>query len=113
MNAIREKVRLLTDQRRRAGFKDIREVIRELNPVLRGWCGYFRTGNASDKFNAIDSYVRMRLVRLLSRKGGQRRWRPNNRPFNPRDWPHTRLVTEHGLYKLLGTIRYPGGVHAA
>jgi RNA-directed DNA polymerase len=113
MNAIREKVRLLTDRRHRAGLQDIREVIREINPVLRGWGNYFRTGNASDKFNTIDAFVRRRLLRLLSRKGGQRRWRPNGRPFNPGEWPHTRFVTDHGLFRLLGTIRYPGGVHAA
>jgi group II intron reverse transcriptase/maturase len=27
--------------------------------------------------------------------------------------PHRRLVEEHGLYPLLGTIRYPGGTHVA
>ena len=42
-------------------LSDIREVIRELNPVLRGWGGYFRTGNASGKFNEVDSYVHQRL----------------------------------------------------
>ena len=28
-------------------------------------------------------------------------------------WPHQRFVDDHGLNKLLGTIRHPGGVHAA
>ncbi len=50
MKAIRSKVRDLTDRRRRSGMKDIREVIDALNPVLRGWGNYFRTGNASLKF---------------------------------------------------------------
>jgi RNA-directed DNA polymerase len=113
MKAIRVKVHDLTERRRWAGMKDIREVIRVLNPVLRGWGGYFRTGNASDKFNQVDRYVRERLLRLLARKGGQRRWQPGGRPFRYADWPHRRFVTAHGLYQLLGTIRYPGGVHAA
>lgn len=109
MNSIRARIRDLTDRRRRAGMKDIREVIRDLNPVLRGWGNYFRTGNASDKFNQIDRYVRQRLVRLLANRGGQRK----NKSFGLRsDWPHQRFVDEHGLYKLLGTIRYPGGTHA-
>jgi hypothetical protein len=112
MTAIRRRIHDLTDVRHSAGLKDIREVIGKLNPVLRGWGGYFRTGNASGKLNAIDSYVRERLLRLLVRRGGQRRWRPGSRPFNPREWPHRRLVEEHGLYQLLGTIRYPGGAHA-
>ena len=113
MQAIRTRIRDLTRRRRWAGLSDIRAAIRELNPVLRGWGGYFRTGNASGKFYAIDSYVHERLIRLLRRRGGQRRWRPGGRPFNPRDWPHRRLVEDHGLYQLLGTIRYPGGAHAA
>jgi RNA-directed DNA polymerase len=112
MKAIRAKIRDLTDARRWAGMKDIRNVIRVLNPVLRGWGGYFRTGNASDKFNQLDSYVRMRLLRLMRKRGGQRRWQPGGRPFPLAAWPHSRFVIEHGLYQLLGTIRYPGGAHA-
>jgi group II intron reverse transcriptase/maturase len=113
MKAIRTRIHDLTESRWWAGMKDIREVIGVLNPVLRGWGGYFRTGNASGKFNQIDRYVYQRLMRLLVRRGGQRRWLPGGRPFNPREWPHARLVQEHGLYQLLGTIRYPGGAHAA
>jgi group II intron reverse transcriptase/maturase len=112
MKAIRSRIRDLTCYRRWAGLRDIREVIGELNPVLRGWGGYFRTGNASGKFNQLDAYVRERLIRLLVRRGGQRRWRPGGRPLDPREW-RQRLVKEHGLYQLLGTIRYPGGVHVA
>jgi len=113
MKAIRSRIHDLTTCRRRAGMKDIREVISELNPVLRGWGGYFRTGNASGKFNLIDRYVRDRLLRLMERRGGQRSWRPEKRPFRRTAWPHARLVKDHGLYKLLGTIRYPGVAHAA
>jgi group II intron reverse transcriptase/maturase len=112
MNAVRTRIRDLTCPRRWAGMSDIREVIGELNPVLRGWGGYFRTGNASGKFNQVDAYVRQRLLKLLARRG-QRRWRPGGQPFRTSDWPHRRLVEEHGLYQLLGTIRYPGGTHAA
>ena len=112
MTAIRSRIHELTEPRRWAGMRDIREVIGQLNPVLRGWGAYFRTGNASGKFNAIDSYVRERLLRLLMRRSGQRGWRPGGRPFHPGEWPHRRLVQEHGLHQLLGTIRYPGGAHA-
>jgi RNA-directed DNA polymerase len=35
-------------------MKDIRKVIRDLNPVLRGWCNYFSTGKAPDKSSQID-----------------------------------------------------------
>ena len=113
MQAVRSRIRDLTMRRRWSGMKDIRDVIRVLNPVLRGWGGYFRTGNASGKFNQVDRYVRDRLLRLMERRGGQRRWKPGKRPFRRSEWPHRRLVKDHGLYQLLGTIRYPGGAYAA
>jgi group II intron reverse transcriptase/maturase len=108
MNRIRERIRELTDRRRRAGMKDIREVIRDLNPVLRGWGNYFRTGNASIKFQQIDRYVCDRLVGLLAKRGGDRR-----KPFAPREWTVRRFANEHGLHRLLGTIRYPGLANAS
>ena len=108
MKAIRARVRELTDRRRLAGVKDVREVVRRLNPVLRGWGNYFETGNASDRFVQVDGYVWERLVRYMSRRGGQRRKKVRGRRFNPREWPRERFERDHGLYRLRGTIRYPG-----
>ena len=107
MNAIRNRVRELTNRRRWAGMKDVCDVIAVLNPVLRGWGNYFRTGNASRQFNSLDRFVTSRLVRLIAQREGLKR-----RPFYRPDWPHTRFVDDFTLYKLLGTIRYPGGTHA-
>ena len=107
MNRIRARIRELTDRRRWAGLKDIRQVIDLLNPVLRGWGNYFRTGNASLKFKEVDRYVNGRLVRLLRHV---RIWR--RRPFSLREWPPARFAAELGLYRLVGTIRYPGQVNA-
>jgi group II intron reverse transcriptase/maturase len=107
MNAVRARVRELTDRRRCAGVKDLREVIRKLNPVLRGWGNYFRTGNASTKFREVDQYVAYRLTRLRCQRGGKRA-----KPVRPKEWPHERYAKELGLFRLLGTIRYPGAVHA-
>src|SRR5574342_434291 len=102
MNRIRGRVRELTDRRRWAGMKDIRQVIDVLNHVLRGWGNYFRTGNASWKFQQVDRYVNQRLVRLLRHVRGWHR-----RPFALREWTPARFA-ELGLHRLVGTIRYPG-----
>ena len=59
MKRLREKIQARTG-RNRAGA-DIREVIADLNPLLRGWGNYFRTGNAADKFRQVDDYVVWRL----------------------------------------------------
>lgn len=107
MNRIRAQIRKLTDRRRWAGMKDIRDVIRVINPVLRGWGNYFCTGNASIKFQQVDLFVHRRLLRLMARRGGDRR-----KPFRAKKWPLPRFVKEHGLHRLVGTIRYPGEVHA-
>lgn len=108
MNRIRARVRELTQRRRWAGMKDIRQVVEVLNPVLRGWGNYFRTGNASWKFQQVDRYVNQRLVRLLRQVRGWRR-----RPFELRDWAPARFASEFGLHRLVGTIRYPGLVNAS
>jgi group II intron reverse transcriptase/maturase len=113
MNSIRTKIRELTDRRRWAGMRDLREVIVQINPVIRGWGHYFQTGNASDKFNEIDRYVRRRLLKLLGQRGGRSRGHAHSLRLVWKEWPHTRLVAELGLHKLLGTIRYPGGAHVA
>ena len=106
MNRIRGRVRELTDRRRWAGMKDIRQVIEVLNPILRGWGNYYCTGNASWKFQQVDRYVNQRLVRLLCHARGRQR-----RPFSLRAWPPARFA-ELGLHRLVGTIRYPGLVKA-
>lgn len=113
MASIRTKVRELTDRRRNAGMRDIREVIAALNPVLRGWGNYFRTGNASDKFQAVDRYVWMRLTRMLAKQRGFRGTRLGRRvAYFQHHWPRARFEAL-GLHRLLGTIRYPGSPNAA
>ena len=107
MKTLRAKIREATQRRRWAGMRDICEVIAVLNPLLRGWGSYFRSGNASNHFNSIDRYVATRLTRLIGARSG---W--SRRPFHVREWPHTRFVEDFGLHKLLGTIQYPGGAHA-
>jgi RNA-directed DNA polymerase len=99
MARLRAKVRDRTG-RNRVGL-DIRDVIADLNPILRGWGNYFRTGNAADKFIQIDRYVVWRLFRLMVKKRGR-----NLRAGQADQWTPT-WFRGQGLYKLSGTIRYP------
>ena len=87
--------------RDRVGVKDIREVIADLNPLLRGWGNYFRTGNAADKFRQADRYIAWRLKRLLIKKRG-RNLHAGQADHWTEEWLHGL-----GLHKLSGTIRYP------
>ncbi|MBV9452210.1 MAG: group II intron reverse transcriptase/maturase [Streptosporangiaceae bacterium] len=100
MKRIRDKVRDRTG-RNRVGVKDIREVIADLNPLLRGWGNYFRTGNAAVKFRQVDRYAAWRLKRLLIKKRG-RNLRAGQADQWTEEWLHGL-----GLHKLSGTVRYP------
>lgn len=57
---------------KRQSGKDVRQIVAELTPVLRGWGNYFRTGNADWEFNKMDSFVVRSLRRWQYRRGGQR-----------------------------------------
>ncbi len=99
MKRIRQRVRELTPRSR--CHADIRAVIGQLNPVLRGWGNYFRTGNATACFIQLDTYVWQRLRSLrIKRKG--RSLRPGEVNRWERDYFHA-----FGLHRLLGTIQYP------
>ncbi len=52
LRRVRQRVRELTPRRR--CHEDLRLVIADLNPVLRGWGQYFRTGNAADHFTDVE-----------------------------------------------------------
>jgi RNA-directed DNA polymerase len=99
LKRLRDKVRARTG-RNRVG-RDIREVIAELNPVLRGWGNYFRTGNAADKFRQVDRYVVGKLRTLMVKKRGR-----NLRAGQVLEWDED-WFNGHGLHRLRGTIRYP------
>lgn len=100
MNRVRERVRELTPRRR--CHQDVRSVIAELNPVLRGWGQYFQTGNAADHFIDVDDYVVKRLKSLRLKRAG-RHLRAGQAQRWDRDY-----FESLGLHRLRGTIRYPG-----
>jgi RNA-directed DNA polymerase len=99
MKRLREKIKHRTS-RSRVGI-DVRVVIDELNPILRGWGNYFATGNAAQKFVQVDRYVVWRLYRLQVKKRGRNLHAGQAEQWTPA-WFH-----DQGLHQLMGTIRYP------
>jgi group II intron reverse transcriptase/maturase len=99
MKRIRQRVKDMT--RKSRCHSDPRDVIAEINPVLRGWGQYFRTGNAADKFIEVDRYVAWRLKRMRIKRKGR-----HLKPGESRRWdPHYFYAL--GLQKLSGTVKYP------
>ena len=94
---LRDRVREITG--RRASGEDVKQILAKLNPVLRGWGNYFRSGTSSREFLKMDSFVYERLVRWLHRRGGQRATR---RVLWTAEQFHGM-----GLHRLRGTVRYP------
>jgi group II intron reverse transcriptase/maturase len=100
MKRIRERVHRLTD-RSRHGVRDVRVLIRDINPVIRGWGVYFRTGNAARKFNQVDSYVWQRLRDFMVARKGR-----HLRAGEVKAWTRA-FFHGHGLHRLCGTVQYP------
>lgn len=99
MKSVRQRVRELTPRGR--CHADVRAIVADLNPVLRGWGNYFRTGNAARRFNQLDTYVWKRLRSLrVARKGR------HLRAGEAEHWTRESFYNL-GLHRLRGTVRYP------
>ena len=118
VTAFKEKVKRIT---RRSSPVNLVKVIRDLNPVLRGFANYFRMANCRGEFDRLMSWVRRRLrakqlalwkkpsrlhrrLRQLGYRGDfpkmhMRRWRNSRSPQAsyaiPNGW-----LTEQGLLDL-------------
>jgi len=63
--SIKGKVRQLT---RRARHRTLADLLRRLNPVLRGWCTYFRHGVSKRTFGYVDHFAFWRIVGWLKKR---------------------------------------------
>ncbi len=65
MASIKGKVRELT---RRAKHRTLADLLRRLNPALRGWCNYFRHGVCKRTFGYVDHFAFWRIVAWLKKR---------------------------------------------
>jgi RNA-directed DNA polymerase len=100
MKRIRGRVKELTGHNRN-GVKDVRVLIDDLNPVLRGWGNYFKSGNGAIKFKQVDRYVWRRLHRFMVKRKGR-----NLRAGVAANWSSD-FFHQLGLYRLGGSVHYP------
>jgi len=98
MASIRAKVKAITAPRERLPWP-IQDLVKELNPVLRGWGNYFRWGNSTRQFDQVDDYVHDRLALFDSKKRHKRGRRKVVE--HPKSW-----VQALGVHRLSGTISY-------
>jgi len=87
--AIKEKVRRITNPARPV---KVEQVVKELNPVIRGWVNYFRIGNSSKKFDKTRLYVANKVRKFMRRRRGKA-------GYGYKEYPDEYLYKELGLYR--------------
>src|SRR3981081_4468446 len=81
-------------------------LLLRLNPVLRGWCGYFRPGVSYATFAYLGRYTWFRVWHWLRRKHPKATWKEiRRRYFRGGSWPasHSRALVHPTT---VGTSRY-------
>jgi len=82
------------------------QVIQKLNPILNGWCTYFRVGNSNRTFHKVDWAVRSELQLWLRRKH-QCPWRTAKKR-----WGYQFLHDRCRLYRMVGKVSHLEGLRA-
>jgi RNA-directed DNA polymerase len=80
--AIKDTVRLLT---RRRDHRTLAALLERINPVLRGWCNYFRHRVSKRTFNYVDHFAFWRVVGWLRKRHQGLNWGTLRRRFLS-DW---------------------------
>jgi RNA-directed DNA polymerase len=81
---IKHRIKELTG--RHATSLSLDELVRTLNPILRGWTNYHRHGAASRTFDYLDHYLWWRIVRWLRKKHKRLTWTQVKRRYWGHNW---------------------------
>jgi len=64
-----------------------REIIRLLNPIIRGWANYFRTASAKKTFASLDHWMTIRAIRYAKYR----------HPRKPAKWWYSKYFGQYQL----------------
>ncbi len=92
LERLKQKIRQLT---KRTNGHSLERIIARLNPILRGWFGYFKHSHRFT-FERLDRWIRVRLRSLLRKRSGRR---GRGRGDDHRRWPN-QFFAEQGLISL-------------
>jgi RNA-directed DNA polymerase len=95
VTAIKRRIREITDCRRPV---KVEQIVKELEPVSRGWVNYFRMFSSSKKFGAVREYTAQRVRRFMRR----RRQRAG---YGYKEYSHAYLYQKLGLYNNYSVCR--------
>jgi RNA-directed DNA polymerase len=100
--AIKDRVRVLT---RRSAHRTLADLLRRLNPVLRGWCQYFRHGVSKRTFGYVDHFAFWRIVGWLRKRHLGLNWGSLHRRYLP-GWEITDGATQMFRPRAVSVSRY-------
>ena len=93
LNRFKDRVRAMT---KRQQGRSLPRIVADLNPVLRGWFGYFKHARGST-FRALDGFIRRRLRAIL--RAQEKRPGFGRCAADQRRWPNAFFATA-GLFAL-------------
>ncbi|MEV0678328.1 group II intron reverse transcriptase/maturase [Actinosynnema sp. NPDC050436] len=82
-------------------------LLHELNPVLRGWCAYFRPGVSSATFQYLRHYAWQTVIRWARRKHPKANWKTIRRIYCRGEWWPVTGRGELFNPAKVATTRYP------
>jgi RNA-directed DNA polymerase len=71
LTRVKHKIRALTCQK---AHPDLKTLLLRINPVLRGWCHYFKFGSSSGTFGYLNHYAWWRVARWIRKRHGRLSW---------------------------------------
>lgn len=93
LKALKDKVRRLTSRSR---GNSLERIVNDLNPMLRGWFGYFKHARPA-LFGVLDGFVRRRLRAILRKQ--EKRPGIGRCHADHQRWPNA-FFAAHGLFTL-------------
>jgi RNA-directed DNA polymerase len=93
LKALKDKVRSMTSRSR---GDSLERIINDLNPMLRGWFGYFKHATPA-LFGVLDGFVRRRLRAILRKQ--EKRPGIGRCQADHQRWPNV-FFASHGLFTL-------------
>ena len=95
--------RAIKARTRRTSGESMETIIASINPIIRGWYGYYRHGHWTT-FRPLDSYVRGRLRSILRKRAGKR---GRSRGSDHQTWPNAYFDAQ-GLFTMTAARKAAG-----
>lgn len=88
VQALRDKVR---EHIKSHNNQNVYQMVKGLNPILRGWVNYYRIGHSSKEFSQIRQWVEQKVRRFVRKSQGRK-------GYGWKEWSSKVVYEQWGLY---------------